>query len=89
MHWQSWKKKETKKQSRGGYNVENLKLSRDHHENCKTHLKGNFFIHLFFNNKRACEFSYNTQLYTSLRSKQNDVGKRDFFSILFFNGFHI
>ena len=26
---------------RGEYNVENLKLSRDHHENCKTHPKEN------------------------------------------------
>ena len=39
---------------RGEYNVENLKLSRDRHENCKTHPNGFFFIHLFFNNKRAC-----------------------------------
>ena len=39
---------------RGEYNVENLKLSRDRHENCKTHPKGkNIFINLFFNNKRA------------------------------------
>ena len=26
------------------YSVENQKLSRDHHENCKTHPKGNFFL---------------------------------------------
>ena len=32
---------------RGEYNVENLKLSRDHHENCKTHPKEkNIFIYL-------------------------------------------
>ena len=31
------------------YNFENLKLSRDHHENCKTHPKDmNIFIYLCF-----------------------------------------
>ena len=33
---------------RGEYNVENLKLSRDRHENCKTHPKGNFFLSIYF-----------------------------------------
>jgi hypothetical protein len=32
---------------RGEYNVENLKLIRHHHKNCKTHLKGNYFFILF------------------------------------------
>ena len=31
---------EKTKPTRGEYNVENLKLSRDRHENCKTHPKG-------------------------------------------------
>ena len=40
---------------RGEYNVEHLKLSCDHHENCKTHPKENKkFIYLFLDNKRAC-----------------------------------
>ena len=30
------------------YSVENQKLSRDHHENCKTHPKGNFFLSIYF-----------------------------------------
>ena len=33
---------------RGEYIVENLKLSRDRHENCKTHPKGNFYLFIYF-----------------------------------------
>ena len=55
--------------ARGEYNLENLKLSCDHHENCKTHPKEkNIFIYLFFNNKRACQIFHTTQLYTLFRS---------------------
>ena len=44
---------------RGEYNVENLKLLRDHHENFKTHPKEkNIFIYLCFNNKRACQIFF-------------------------------
>ena len=39
------------RQSRDEYSVENLKLIRQHHKNCKTHLKGKKFIYLFYNNK--------------------------------------
>ena len=38
----------TSEELRGEYNVENLKLSRDRHENCKTHPKGNFFLSIYF-----------------------------------------
>jgi hypothetical protein len=33
---------------RGEYNLENLKLSRDHHKNQKTHPKGKYIFYLFF-----------------------------------------
>ena len=33
---------------RGEYNVENLKLSRDHHKNQKTRPKGKYIFYLFF-----------------------------------------
>ena len=40
--------------TRDEYNVENLKLSRDRHENCKTHPEGKIFLSIYFvNNKRA------------------------------------
>ena len=41
-------------ESRGEYNVENLKLSRRCHKSCKTQPEGKKIVYLFFNNKRAC-----------------------------------
>ena len=33
---------------RGEYNVENLKLIRHHHKNCKTQMMGNYFLSICF-----------------------------------------
>ena len=49
---------------RGEYNVENLKLIRHHHNNCKNHLKGENVLFIFPWQKRLLDFSKNMQLYT-------------------------
>ena len=67
---------------RDEYNVENLKLSHDCHENSKTHPKGkNVFIYLFFNNKRAWQIFHIAHGYKLYLPKR--CWKTKLFSILF------
>jgi hypothetical protein len=75
--------------SRGEYNVENLKLIRQHHKNCKTHPKGKkiskelaqktrLFFNPFFND---CHSSTHVQV---IGNKSADLGL--FFSQIRFGG---
>ena len=82
---------------RGEYNVQNLKLIRQHHKNCKTHPKGKKFIYSFYNNKIVnmdqflviCALTQFLVGIEKLSHKQQIHSQQQYFGKIYVNRVHV